>query len=134
MRRWVGRALVLTGVVHCAAGFVIFGDVLLPILREGVFNTLRPETYVARGGAFWFFFTGFLVLIFGGLVDEVERRRIEFPAFLPWSLLAFSIAGCVMMPASGFWLLLVPVVGMFAQRRRGALQPSAPDDGRGIAT
>lgn len=118
MRVWIGRSLLLIGVIHVVFGIVFFGDAFAPVLREGVFNTVTQAAPPDRGIAFWFFFAGFLTLVVGGLVHHVESLAIAFPGLLPWSLLALAVAGCVLMPVSGFWLLFVPVVGMFLRKRR----------------
>lgn len=113
MRAWIGRSLVAIGVVHTLVGLAFFGDVAGPILRDGVFNTVGPHTSPDRGIAFWYFMNGFLVLIVGGLLHHLERAGVGAPRFLAWSLLGLAVVGCVMIPASGFWLLFIPIAGLF---------------------
>lgn len=118
MRAWIGWSVLGIGVIHTAFGFVFFGEVFAPWFRDGIVNSLGEAAPPLRNIAFWFFFTGFVLMILGGMVEYVERRGMPLPVFLPWSLLAMAIVGCVLMPASGFWLLLVPVAGMFVRMRR----------------
>lgn len=67
--------------------------------------------------AFWYLLFGFMTLMLGGLIDWTERKGVGTPAFLPWGFLALAVVGCVMMPASGFWLLSVPTAGLFLGRK-----------------
>jgi hypothetical protein len=130
MRRWIGRGLLLIGVIHTVFGVVFLAgsDLVAPILREGVFNTVGDSAPPLRQIAFWYFFFGFLLMLVGGLVDLVERHDISFPAFLRRSLLAIGIVGCILMPASGFWLVFVPVAGLFL-RNRPAVVATRTEDG-----
>jgi hypothetical protein len=122
---WIGRSFIIIGVIHTLAGLIFFGDVFGPILRDGVFRTVGPGTPPDRGIAFWFFMTGFMALIVGLPLDQLERHGIQFPASLPWVLLVIAIVGCIMIPASGFWLLGAPIVGMFLRQRALAVIPAS---------
>ncbi len=125
MRIWIGRSILLIAVIHTVFGIVFLGDAVALVLRGGVFNTVTLVPPTATGTAFWFFVTGFLAFVLGGLMHHLEYRDIAFPAFLPWSLLALTIAGCVLMPVSAWWLFLLPVIGMFVRIRRMASSASA---------
>jgi hypothetical protein len=94
-------------------GFLVFADALDLLIKEGLFNTVRLDGEPYRQAAFWFMYTGFSLLILGFLVDWIERRNIGIPGFLSWALLAAAASGAFIMPVSGFWLLLVPTIGLF---------------------
>ncbi|MDO8847687.1 MAG: DUF6463 family protein [Coriobacteriia bacterium] len=117
MKRWVGRSVAVIGVLHTIVGGMIFGFVLPGIIESGFFNTVGEGQPDARNAAFWFFFCGFLLILFGGLLDQTERSGTRIPAYVGWGFAAFAVVGAAMMPQSGFWLLLVPVAGIFLQRR-----------------
>jgi hypothetical protein len=117
VRAWVGRSILVIAVIHTVFGAVAFRGVAAPVLREGVFNSVRIQDTSERTVAFWFFISGLLLFIVGGLVDQSERLRIRLPAFLQWGLLALAAIGSVLMPASAFWLLFVPAAGVFIKRR-----------------
>jgi hypothetical protein len=80
MRAWIGRTLLLIGVIHSVFGIIFLGDALAPVLREGVFNTVTLVPPSDRGTAFWFFVTGAFALMLGGLVHHDERLAIAFPS------------------------------------------------------
>jgi hypothetical protein len=117
VKPWVGKSVVAIGIVHCLFGVVVFSDLLLPAVRGGLFNTISASTPPARNMAYWFLMLGAVTLLLGGLIDWVERTGTGIPGFLPWGLVAFTVIGCLMSPVSGFWLLWIPVVGLFLQRR-----------------
>ncbi len=113
MKSWVGWSILVIGILHALVGVVAFHDFLITIFREGLFNTIGLKYQPEREAAFWFLFTGFTLLIIGGLVVWIERNKMRVPAFLSWSFLAITVTGAFMMPASGFWLLLIPTIGLF---------------------
>ncbi len=92
----------------------VYKGVISELTNEMLFNTInrQPE----RLAAFWFFFTGFTLIIIGGLINWAERRQLELPPFLKWSFLSLTLIGCFVMPASGFWLMLVPAVGLLLRK------------------
>ena len=96
MRVWIGRGILAVALIHSLFAIVF---------------------YRSASTVFWFIVSGALALMLGGLVHHVERLGIALPAFLPWSLLALTVVGCLMMPLSA-WLLLVPVAGMYVRERR----------------
>ncbi len=112
MKAWIGKALIVIGVVHSIGGFLFFRPTLSVFLTERLFNTITVGGEPVREAAFWFFFGGFALMIIGGLVDRLERLGERLPAFLGWSFAALIILGIIMMPASGFWLLILPAVAM----------------------
>lgn len=113
MKSWVGRSILVIGVMHTLVGVIAFHAVLTTIFREGLFNSISLNHQPERESAFWFLFTGFALLIIGGLVVWIERNKMRTPAFLSWSFLSITVAGAFIMPASGFWLLFIPTIGLF---------------------
>ena len=101
--------LIATGVLHNAIGFTIGAPVLGEIVREGFFNTIgmQPD----RNAAFWFLLSGFALMLMGLLL--LELRHI--PKAFAWSLLTLSLMGVVLMPLSGFWLVLPQTFYMLRQ-------------------
>ncbi len=116
MTPWTGRCLAGIGVLHVAVGVALFHRTLAVLVREGLFATVngQPE----REAAFWFTFAGLAVVLVGALVDAIERSGADVPRFAGWALLGAAALGCFVMPASGFWLVLVPALGLLARRRR----------------
>lgn len=117
MRVWIGWSILLVAAIHTFFGIVFLGGAFAPVIRGGLFDTVRLTPASAVGMAFWFFVSGFLAFILGGMVHQLERLGIAFPGFLPWSLLALTVFGCAIMPVSAWWLLFLPVAGMFVRAR-----------------
>lgn len=114
--RWIGRWILVVGVLHALLGFGIYIFSVIAVVREGLWDTV--SLVQGRPLAFWFIAAGFLVALVGALTNWIEVR-MEPPRFLGWTLLGFAVAGIVMMPVSGFWLLLPPAVALVMKRRPG---------------
>ena len=111
MRAWIGKSLVAIGTIHSIYGFVFFRKIIGQFAGERFFNALGSQ--FDKHAVFWFLMTGFTLMIVGGLADSIEKKGGELPSFLRWTILALTIIGCFMIPASGFWLLFAPVIGMY---------------------
>lgn len=125
MNSWIGKSIILIGCLHTIVGVVGFHDVFSAIAREGIFNTVGINHPMEREAAFWFMYTGFALLIIGGMIVWNDRNHVRIPNFLPWSFLAITIVGAVIMPVSGFWLLFIPTVGFL--RRINQSNTSVPE-------
>lgn len=113
MKKWIGKVIILIGVIHLIFGFITFRAAWAEMLQQGFFNTVAG--HLGHNIAFWFIAFAFLTLILGGLIDWCEGNKQPLPRFLGWSLLALSFSGVVMMPISGWWLLLIPAIGSIRQ-------------------
>ncbi|MGH2585511.1 MAG: DUF6463 family protein [Dehalococcoidia bacterium] len=105
MHQRVGVFLTAIGVLHALVGMIGYGAAFAAIGQERFFNTVdgRPQ----REAALWFVASGLLLIMLGGLCRWTQRRLDgALPAPLGWGLLGFSSAGIVIMPLSGFWLVL----------------------------
>lgn len=118
IRPWIGKSVVTIGIFHSIFGVIAFKSVLGELVREGLLNTvdIQPD----RNAAFWFLFAGFALLIIGGLMDWIERKYLPLPSLLRTAFLFITVVGCLIMPKSGFWLLIVPTFGLFL---RGSKAP-----------
>ncbi len=115
MKAWIGKTLFGIGVIHSLFGFVFMRSTLAVLWSEGFLNTVNGQP--RREAVFWFLITGFLFLIIGALVDHLEKSGFGIPTFLAWSFLALTVIGVVVMPISGIWLFVLPVIGMFVRAR-----------------
>jgi chaperonin groEL len=111
----VGWSLVIIGIIHNAFGFIAGWPVLLDAVSAGLIGAWdRPAT----GVLFWFLVTGFALIALGLLTAQLERSGVV----IPWSFITvlglLALAGVVLMPASGFWLLLFPVAVCLIRRLR----------------
>jgi hypothetical protein len=117
MRRWIGRWILGVGVVHNLVGIYFFLPTLRDIAAAGVWNSIDMDPM--RNLAFWFLFSGFMIMLVGYVVDWIEKiAEGALPTPLGWSLLALLLMGIVTMPASGFWLLIPAIWGCLHRPRQ----------------
>jgi hypothetical protein len=116
MKRWVGRWIIGVGIIHVAFGLLMFGEPLLAILRDGVWNAV--DGHSGRPLAFWFVFLGLFTIVFGSLVDWMEGRGLSTPGMVSWAFLVLVVLGIVTMPVGGGWLLLPAGLGMVVRSSR----------------
>ena len=123
MKRWVGRWVIGVGIIHVAVGFAVFGDRLLAIVRDGMWNAV--DGYPGRPLAFWFVFLGLFTIVFGCLVDWLEGRGLAVPGSVSWAFMLLVVLGIVTMPIGGGWLLLPAGLGLVVRSRRRGSSPGA---------
>lgn len=111
---WIGKWLFAVGVIHSLFGFVFMRTTLAVLWSERLFNTVNGQP--AREAVFWFLCTGSLLLIAGALIDHIERHGLGIPEFVTWAFVVLTVIGVVVMPISGIWLFIPPVVGMLFRR------------------
>ena len=116
MKAWIGKTLIGIGIGHTIGGFWWFHPILSALFGEGLFNTISINVNPERETAFWFLFAGFALMIVGGLVDRLERLDETLPSFLGWGFAALTTVGAIIMPVSGFWLLIIPTIAMIRRR------------------
>ena len=110
----VGWSLIVIGIIHNTFGLVVGWNVLGEAVNAGLIGVWdnSPE----NGLFFWFLMTGFVLIALGLLAARLERTGVGIPVF--FGLL--TVAGVVLMPTSGIWLLLFPVaVSLIRHFRRG---------------
>lgn len=107
MTRLVARLLMLTGIGHTLLGFVLFHAPLGAIAHEGFINTIRFGQF-DRTTAFWFILFGPACFLLGQLVGHAFERSDRWVlSLIGWNLLAMGVGGVLVMPVSGFWILIV---------------------------
>ena len=103
--KYSGLFLVMTGILHTIIALLLNWKVYLDIIADGLINSIGRE--YDRAFAFWFLICGVLIIFFGQTLHYYQRRtQTPAPLFLGYSMLIFAIVGCVIHPASGFWLFL----------------------------
>ena len=111
-----GWSLIIIGIIHNLFGIIAGWRILLDATNAGLIGVWdAPPT---RGWIFWFLVTGFALIAIGLLATQLERSGVA----IPWSFIVFfgllTLTGVVLMPASGFWLLLFPVAVCLIRRLR----------------
>ena len=111
-RRWRGRALCLIALVHTGFAFGEFPEVWQGLFAAGLLDSVGRDPL--RGAVAWFFLFGVLLWLLGMAVDLLERQVPGWrsPA-LGGALLLLLGLGVVLMPASGFWLVLPVALSLF---------------------
>ncbi len=109
MPGFTGYALIGIGILHTLLGVAVFRPQILEIFQNTFSNKIK--SHPARMNAFWFLFSGFLLILFGQLSVWMEiRLGSQLPDFLIWEILVLSVLGVILMPVSGFWLVLATAV------------------------
>ena len=128
MRGMSGLLLIVIGVLHTVVG-IFTGYSVLSQISRATFSTEASRQLVAALGrqfVFWFLFGGLLMLALGHLLTWIERRLGRpVPVFIGWELLALSLAGLVIMPVSGFWLVLGVAIYTIVMASRSRLAAGA---------
>jgi hypothetical protein len=107
-----GRLLVATGVLHNIVGVLIGYPYMLEMWQAGLWNSVDP--HMSRVAIFWFLLFGFLLMMVGQVIAGYVR---PVPKAFGWSLLAMSTLGALMMPISGFWLVIPQALYLLWQPR-----------------
>ena len=74
MKAWIGKSVLFIGIIHSVFGFIVFRGIIAEFGRELLLNTVggQPD----REAAFWFLFSGFALLIIGGLI-QFKRTLLD---------------------------------------------------------
>ena len=126
-RAWAGPWLMGVAAVHTAFAAVVFAQPLQTLFERGVWNSVGQDPML--GAVVWFVLFGLVLALLGGAVSALERAGAQGLAplrRLGAGLLAMVLLGIVLMPASGFWLALVPALWLCARPRPHAAAVSSP--------
>lgn len=101
-----GTLMLAIGVLHTVVGVVLGWTPLVAIASDGYVGAV--ERSFDRMAIFWFLGFGFVLMLAGEAVRLLEDRGEPVPPRLGWILGAVSGLGAAAIPASGFWLGLLP--------------------------
>jgi hypothetical protein len=116
-----GRLLIAIAALHFAFGLWFGRGPLREIVRDGLVDAVDPHR--DRQLVFWFLIFSVPCVLLGQLLLFMERRALAPPRSLAFGLLGTAILGALLMPVSGFWLVLVPAALLL---RATASPPPAP--------
>ena len=106
-RRWIGRTVMAIAASHTLFGLVVYHGTLAQLFADGLVNALGYDPM--RAAVVWFLLAGFFMATTGAAIDQLEAEGLQRKLVpLGWGLLAITVLGIALMPASGFWLMLVP--------------------------
>lgn len=113
MDRWIGRWLMVVGVIHMPVALIVHRAAWQDIAGAGFFNVVRG--HVDRGQAAWFMIAGLLLLLLGAALDSAEKAQAQLPLVVGIAMLLTACCVLVLMPKSGTWLLLPPAFALIAR-------------------
>lgn len=115
MKKITAKLLILIGIIHNLFALVFALPYLKEIAQAGFFNAVDPFPY--RMAVVWYLFFGFLFIILGQLALDLDY----IPSSVAWSLLVLGLVGVILMPASGFWLILALTIYIILKNKSGAV-------------
>lgn len=115
LRPYAGQIIIATAALHVLVGIAAFPAPLRDILNDGIVNAIGE--YDDRNAAMWFMFNGALMLWLGITVQWTQARIGTLPPALGWSMLWLSLVGAVLVPASGFWIMILIALLLIAVAR-----------------
>lgn len=107
--RWRGRWLMGVAAIHTLFALVVFREPLLQLVSRGLIDAVGQDPM--SNAVAWFVLFGAAIAMLGQAVDAAELRG-QAPWSLGVSVLALFGVGVVLMPVSGFWLLLPPGISL----------------------
>ncbi|GAB3643357.1 DUF6463 family protein [Spirosoma arcticum] len=114
--RYTGLIFMLTGVLHVVTGVVAFKHQFNAMIATRSVASARES--VDHQLAFWFTFVGLLMGPTGYLMDWVGRRKgMVLPSAFGYVLTGLWLVGVVLMPTSGFWLVLLQSIYLTSYSR-----------------
>lgn len=108
-----------TGVAHVILAILpgVFGDQFLTFSRSWFFNVSSGAAdFSFLGGAinhvefaaFWFFYAGPVMFLYGQAIDRIEISEGCVPQGIAKTFIAVSVIGAYMVPLSGMTFVLIP--------------------------
>jgi hypothetical protein len=119
MKLWQksGTFLVATGIIHNTVGLLMGWQILFRLAADGLFNTVDTDQ---DESFFWFLFSGFMMMLLGQLMqDYIREHQQPVARYIGYYLLLLAVVGCILMPLSGFWIVL-PQAFIIIQANRQA--------------
>jgi len=103
--KYSGILLIITGFLHTIVALFLGYRDYIAMFRDGIFDSVGENSQ--RGLSFWFLICGIFIIFFGHTLHYyIKREQKPAPAFLGYYMLILSVLGCIMVPASGFWLFI----------------------------
>lgn len=108
-----------TGVAHVILAISpgVFGDQFIDFSRSWFFNVSSGAAdFSFLGGAlnyvefaaFWFFYAGPIMFLYGQAIDRIEESQGYVPLSITNTFMAVSVVGAYMVPLSGMTFALIP--------------------------
>ena len=110
-RVWIGHWLMFVALGHTVVAGILFGPALMQVVERGVFNTVGRDPVMQA--AVWFLICGAVLALLAHAITALERcQQFATLRILGAGMLALSALGIVLMPTSGFWLVLPAAIAL----------------------
>ena len=104
--KYSGIFLIATGILHTIVAIALGWEAFVEIIRDGLLINVKSRE-LTHEFALWFFICGIFVILLGQVLHfYIKREQKPAPLSFGYSLLVFTIFGCIVEPGSGFWLFL----------------------------
>ena len=115
--KYSGIFLIVTGIIHTIFAIALGKEAFMKIINEGLYNFTAMDCM--RELAIWFFVCGIIIILLGQVLHYyIKKEQKPAPQSFGYSLLVFTIFGCIVEPGSGFWLFLPQaLIIIFANRK-----------------
>ncbi len=105
MDRLIGRLLIATAVAHAVVAVAVYRRPLKAIWNDGIVNAVMPN--YDRRAAVWFLLFAPVLFGLGQITNRaVERGDARILRIVAWNFLCIGVPGALLIPRSGFWILL----------------------------
>ena len=109
---WIGRWLIGVALGHTLVGLMMGGSGLVKIAQQGLFNTVTAAEPLTRM-VVWFLFCGAVLALLGMAVHALERsEHFGGARALGIGTALVTLTGLILMPLSGFWLVIPPAIAL----------------------
>lgn len=116
MKNWIGKWVMFVALGHTAVGITFFGSVYRELLANGLYNSIASEK---AGFAVWFALFGVVLFVTGMLISALEASHARIPKSVGVALLLLTVLGVVLMPVSGFWLMIPAILAILMKKAPG---------------
>ena len=104
--KYSGIFLIATGILHTVVAILLGWKTFMAIVRDGLLINITARDYTHEF-ALWFFICGIFVILLGQVLHfYIKKEQKPAPLCFGYSLLVFTIFGCIVEPSSGFWLFI----------------------------
>ena len=122
MKLWKSWWVMITAMIHTIYAIIYFNDEWILLFQNGFFNSISSPRIAL---AVWFLLFGQLLFIFGQTLYQLEKHSKKVSTPILYHLALMTLIGVCIMPASGFWFMLPPIIAFFRDNRLNNLTTSS---------
>ncbi len=112
---WIGKWIMTVATLHSIFGLWKYSSQFKDMISQGFWASANTAEHKL---AVWFVLFGIAFFVLGQYIHQRESAS-ENPLITSAILLLLVVtSGVILIPVSGFWLLLPPVITLFINRMR----------------